>query len=216
MNFTRKHDSSSRLIGLAFVIALHALLIYGLMVGLTRDKIEVTQPPIETRIIEEREAPLEVLPPPTPEITPPPAPSLPPPVLNIAPPPQIERKTITVTRNEPLPRPAPAPPTPPTPKAVVRVPPKVNFDQSPLACRQPAYPSISARLGEEGIAEVSLLISADGEKVLETRVRKSSGYKRLDEATLKAFRRCRFSPGTVDGKPEPSWFSVRYQWVVPR
>ena len=213
MNFKNKHDAKSRLIGLGFVIGFHVLLVYGLIVGLTRKTVEVAPPPIETQIIEEADsAPEPPPPPPPPEFTPPPPPSLPPPVLNIAPPPTIKRETITVEKKE-LPK---TPPPPPPPRRVVRVPPKVDFKRSPRACRQPAYPSVSARLGEEGTAEVSLLISADGKSVIESKINQSSGHKRLDDATIKAFSRCLFSPGTVDGKPEPSWFSVRYKWVVPR
>lgn len=212
MNFSKHHEPRYRLAGLAFVVVLHVLLVWGLIEGLARKKMEVVPPPLETKIIEEAEAPEAEPPPPQPDFTPPPPPSFEPPMLDIAPPPQIQRETIT-RPPPPPPRPAPAPP--PRRKQTVRVPPKVDFANSPIACRQPAYPSISARLGEQGTAQISLLIGVDG-KVKESKVVESSGHHRLDDATVKAFSRCKFSVGTTDGVPEPSWFSVRYKWVVPR
>lgn len=70
MNFSGRGRSGNRMVGLAFVAGLHALLIYGLLVGLSRNEVEVIPPPIETRIVEEVEsAPEPPPPPPPPEFT---------------------------------------------------------------------------------------------------------------------------------------------------
>lgn len=53
------------------------------------------------------------------------------------------------------------------------------------------------------------LIDTDG-RVVKSEVESSSGYARLDEAARNALGRCQFKPGTVDGKPEQSWASLKY------
>lgn len=215
MDFTAhgRAENKNRLIGIGFVVVLHVLLVWGLLNGLARKAVELLPEPIETRIIEEVRPAIEVPPPPVPEFKPPPPPYIPPPDIVIAPPPEPPRTITQITEVEPpAPPPPPAPPAPP--REVVRVPPKIDFKGSPRGCRQPEYPSASERLGEQGLSAISLLIDVDA-KVIQTRVDTSSGYRRLDEAAIKAFRQCRFSVGTVDGKPEPSWFSIKYKWVIP-
>ncbi|WP_420467968.1 energy transducer TonB [Panacagrimonas sp.] len=211
MNFSSEPGQNlHRLIGLVVVVLLHLLLIWGLLTGLARQVVELIPSPIETKIIEDIRPPPPEPPPPEPDLTPPPPPFIPPPDIVIAPPPKPPR-AITQIAKEPPPKP-PAPPAPP--RKVVRVPARIDFEGSSRACREPNYPSASERLGEQGTSGISLLIGADG-KVKETRVDESSGYKRLDAAALRAFGACRFIVGTVDGVPAPTWFAVRYQWVIP-
>lgn len=204
MNFTADgvaNSNKNRAVGLAFVVVLHIILIWGLVNGLARKAVEVLPPPIETKIIEEVEAPPEEAPPPKPDFIPPPPPSFTPPVLDIAPPPMAATQAITASE--------------PPPKAIVKIPPKIDLKGSPRACKEPEYPAASERLGESGTSAISLLIASDG-KVQQHRVDKSSGFPRLDEAAIKAFSRCKFFVGTTDGVPEASWFSIRYKWVVPK
>ncbi len=202
--------------GLGFVLGFHALLIWGLYAGLARKGIELLPPPIETRIVEAQVEAVPQAPPPLqPDYTPPPAPTFSLPRLNIAvPPPAIVQDAITPPAFSPAPAPNPVPKAAPVRKSI-RVAASVDFERSPRACLEPAYPPVSARRGEAGTAQISLLIGADG-KVEQSRIDQSSGHRRLDEATIKAFSRCKFSVATNDGVPEPSWFSVRYQWIVPR
>lgn len=202
--------TGNRLTGIAFVVGFHVLLIWGLMNGLARKAVELLPSPIETKIIEEVEPPRdEPPPPPPPEMAPPPPPFVPLPDIVLANPPPTTAIT-QVTRVEP----PPAPPAPPAPKQVVRVPPKIDFPGSSRACREPEYPAASERLGEQGLSAISLLITEEG-KVAQTRVDASSGYRRLDDAAVRAFSRCKFVVGTVDGVPEASWFSIKYKWVIP-
>jgi protein TonB len=58
---------------------------------------------------------------------------------------------------------------------------------------------------------LKLLIGANG-NVLESQIEHSSGFTRLDEAARAALVKCQFKPGTVDGKPEASWASMKYTW----
>jgi protein TonB len=191
---------------MVFVVLFHALLIWGLVNGLARKAIEMLPAPIETKIIEEIKPPKDEPPPPKPEFEPPPPPYVPPPDITI----QSEAvvtNTITTTTVKP-------PPAPPKPKGV-KNPPRIDLKGSPRACREPEYPSASERLGEAGTAAISLLIGADG-SVQQSKIDVSSGFKRLDDATIKAFSRCKFIVGTTDGVAEASWFSMKYKWVVPK
>lgn len=208
MNFAKNGapSASNRLLGLAVVVGLHVLLIWGLINGLARKVIEILPDPIETRIIEDVRPPLEAPPPPMPEFEPPPPPYIPPPDIVIQQPPPTTTAIQQVTTIKP-----PAPPPPP--RVAQRVPPRIDLKGSPRACREPTYPSASERLGEQGTSAISLLIDING-KVAQTRIDSSSGFSRLDEAAIYAFSRCRFTVGTLDGQPEPSWFSIRYKWVI--
>ena len=119
MAYSEPQTPVTRLVGIAFVVLLHALLIYALVTGLNYRAIEVVRTPIETRIIEEaKPPPLEALPPPSPQLAPPPpAAFTPPPEVHIEMPP-------------PPPPEAPLPPSPqlaPPPPAFVS-PPEVHIE----------------------------------------------------------------------------------------
>lgn len=213
MNFTIDASGASnqnRAIGFGFVVGFHVLLVWGLMNGLARKAIELLPAPIETKIIEEIKPPIEEAPPPKPEFEPPPPPYIPPPDIIIQQPVQTTTAITQTTAVKPA-----APPAPVAPRKDVRVTPKIDLKGSPRACREPEYPSASERLGESGTSGISLLVGADG-RVSQSRVDASSGFKRLDEAAIKAFSRCKFTVGTNNGAPEASWFSIRYKWVVPK
>ena len=76
----------------------------------------------------------------------------------------------------------------------VVVPPKL------IAAGQPVYPSLSQELGEEGMVRVSIIVDTQGQTDL-VKVQTSSGHRRLDSAAVKAARKSRFAPGTINGKP---------------
>jgi periplasmic protein TonB len=74
MDFARQQrDPTRHLVGIAFVILIHALVIWALMSGLGKKAIEVIKKPMTATIIE------EIKPPPPPP--PPPPPNPPPPVV---------------------------------------------------------------------------------------------------------------------------------------
>ena len=83
--------------------------------------------------------------------------------------------------------------------------------QASGTCQKPAYPELSRRREEQGSVQLEFLIGIDGH-VLETRIEQSSGYPRLDEAARAGLSRCQFQPGTVNGRPEPSWARLKYTW----
>jgi periplasmic protein TonB len=192
MSYAVQKDSSRRLAGLAIVVALHAALIYALVHGLARQIVEVIRQPLETKIIEEVKAPPpdKPPPPPPPKLAMPPPPYIPPPEIQVTSP--ASAPTITAVTSEP-----------------VRTPPVVDAN----TCQKPAYPPASVRANEVGLVRLSFLIDTNG-KVLDSKVERSSGFKRLDEAARAGLSLCRFRPATVNGKAERSWGRIEYVWKL--
>jgi protein TonB len=109
---------------------------------------------------------------------------------------------------------APAITQAPTPPATAPAAPAIRTGaviQAGAHCAKPDYPSASRRMEEEGTVTLKFLIGVDG-KVIQADIEKTSGFTRLDEAARNALSKCQFRPGTVDGKPEQSWASIKYTW----
>ncbi|MCR6632847.1 MAG: energy transducer TonB [Magnetospirillum sp.] len=100
---------------------------------------------------------------------------------------------------------------PPPPPQEVREPVRVAPVLDRASYREPEYPPTSRRLEETGTVQLALLVDVDG-TVAEAKVTQSSGFPRLDEAARAALSKCRFKPGTADGKPERAWLPYRYTW----
>jgi protein TonB len=208
MSYAEPHDSSRRLTGFIVVVVFHVLMGYALVNGLARKIVEVIQEPLETKIIEEaKPPPPDKPPPPPPKMAPPPPPFSPAPEINIQNP-TASLNTITAVSSTrppteaPVPRPA-APAGPSRTSAVVDA----------RACSKPEYPPQSLRAQEEGLTVLQFLIGADG-TAIESKVEKSSGYRRLDEAARRGLSLCKFRPGTEDGKAVQSWARIEYQWKI--
>lgn len=75
------------------------------------------------------------------------------------------------------------------------------------------YPKASLMNEEQGDVTMAFLVGADG-NVVESKVEKSSGYKNLDKAALKALSACKFKPGTKDGAIAQTWTKVDYSWKL--
>ncbi|MBX3623860.1 MAG: TonB family protein [Rhizobacter sp.] len=160
-----------RLVGIAFVAALHVVLIFGLMTGLSRKEIEVVRAPIETKVIEEitkPPPPPEVVPPPPPKLEAPPPPFIPPPEIQVTVPPP-PAPTITATPTPPPPAPvaiapvapapvAPAPPAPVAPSVGVSCPGYKQILLDGGFAREARRAQIDA-----GEVTVSFTIAANGE-----------------------------------------------------
>ena len=199
---------TNRFGGIAFVILLHALLIYALVNGLARKVVEVVKGPLETRIIQElKPPPPEAPPPPPPKLELPPPPFIPPPEVNVAAAAPTQN-TISAVSSTPPSVSAPVPVE--APKAEVRTAPEVRSS----SCHEPEYPAAAARLGESGTVVLSLLVGLDG-RVADSKIEKSSGSPRLDQAARQALSLCRFTPGSVDGKPEQAWGRLAYEFKDP-
>lgn len=198
--------------GLVVTVALHIVLVYAMMHGLARKIVEVVLPPLETKIIEEVKppAPDKPPPPPPPKLQQPPPPFIPPPEVRIQMPVQVA-PAITVTPTPPPPTPVVIAPTPPPqPQPVVVTTPAQRIADS---CEKPPYPAAARRAGEEGDVRVRLLIDVNG-RVIETTIEKSSGSKRLDEASRESLlNECKYRPAIgSDGKPVRAWTTVIHAW----
>jgi periplasmic protein TonB len=79
------------------------------------------------------------------------------------------------------------------------------------SCEKPEYPMASRRANETGTVRLLFLIDLDG-KVVESRVERSSGYRRLDEAARAGLALCKFRPATVNGQPVREWSRLDFVW----
>jgi protein TonB len=84
------------------------------------------------------------------------------------------------------------------------------FDQK--NCRA-EYPKTSLVNEEQGEVTMSFLVSAEG-NVMDSKVDKTSGYKNLDKAAVKAISACKFKPGMKDGSAAQTWTKVDYVWKL--
>jgi protein TonB len=189
----RQRAPKQHLTSIGLVIALHALLLWAISSGLARQVVRITENTVEALLLSEA-------PPPAPQQ----APKTPPPKTPTpAAPTPTSATPVISTPNAPPPAPSAAPATPAA---------RVGAAIQPGAhCAKPEYPSASRRLEEEGTVTLKFLIGADG-RVLQAEIEKTSGFARLDEAARGALSKCQFRPGTVDGKPEQSWASIKYTW----
>lgn len=97
---------------------------------------------------------------------------------------------------EPVPEPEPQPEPMEEPEPAPVIPP--STDAYELKNPAPAYPQLSKKLKEEGTVTLKILVKADG-KVAKVEIIKSSGFRRLDNAAISAFKRWHFSPATQGG-----------------
>ncbi|PUE23269.1 hypothetical protein B9Z39_16125 [Limnohabitans sp. JirII-29] len=204
---SRQRTPRRHVMGIAGVLVLHGLLLWAIQSGLARQVVKITENTVEALLLSDS-LPKPPPPPPAPK-TPPsptPAPAAPAPVVPSTTAPVIN---VPVAPATPAPAPSTAPPAPPAPTA----PPvkTAAVIQPGATCAKPDYPSASRRLEEEGTVTLRFLIGTDG-RVLQAEIEKTSGYPRLDDAARNALAKCQFRPGTVDGKPEQSWASIRYAW----
>ena len=206
MSYAHPRSSSRRLTGVVITVALHIALIYALIHGLARKIVEIVTPPLETKIIEEIKPPADKPPPPPPKLTTPPPPFIPPPEVNIQMPIQQAPTITAVAPTPPPPAPVPFVPTPP-PRAAVSTAPVVNA----ASCDKPEYPPAARRANETGTVLLNFLIDVNG-KVLESKIERSSGSRRLDEAARQGLELCNFRPATVDGRPQRAWARIEYVW----
>lgn len=75
------------------------------------------------------------------------------------------------------------------------------------------YPKASLMNEEQGTVSMMFLVTAGGD-VKESKVEKTSGFKNLDKAAIKAISACKFKPGTKDGKADETWTKVDYAWKL--
>ncbi|AMO96360.1 tonB family C-terminal domain protein [Collimonas fungivorans] len=215
MDFTQDgKNPSNNVVGISVVVVLHVLIVYALLTGLARKVVEVIQEPVETKIIDEFKPPPPPPPdkpvPPPPKSVAPPPPFVPPPEVKVTPPPQ-DNVIAAVTNVKPPSNDLPT--SVAQPSATGEAGPAHTSAKIAGNCDKPEYPRSSLRNEEEGMVTVKLTIGADG-NVLDSAVEKSSGFKDLDRATVKAWSLCHFTPAMADGKAVQSSTRMQYVWKL--
>jgi periplasmic protein TonB len=219
--------SAKKLTGIGVVILLHILVGSVLIAGLAKDIIKPKDEPVELMIIQ------EIKPPEPPKETPPEPPKI---VEKVAQQPDPKPVEKVVPVQKPITTPTVAPPTPvvvaaPSPSPVAAEapmapsapaapagPPKPagvtrGVSEGEAGCKRPDFPRDALQKDETGAVTISVLVSGDG-KVIEAKVKRSSGSRSLDRAASKAFSLCTFKPAMKDGEPQQSWFDIPYEFVL--
>ena len=214
---SRQRTPRKHLIGLTVVVVLHGLLFWAINSGLARKFVKVFKDPVEAVLLEETKPEIPPPPPPPPpKNLPPPPPAYVPPVeVPVAAPPPVNAIAAVSNTPQPIAPPSPLPvqsnPAPPAPAVQAGPPVRTAAVINASGCEKPEYPNASKRLEEEGTVQLKFLVGVDG-RVIESAIEKSSGFRRLDEAARAGLSKCQFKPGTVDGKPQQSWASMKYTW----
>lgn len=166
----------------------------------------VSQAPVsEPEPLPVQPAPPKPQPAPTPRAAPvPPAPTAPPSERAVTAPPAEPQAPAAPDTAAAVTAPAPAPPAPVSaePAAPV-IPPR--SDAAHLSNPAPVYPALSRRLQEQGRVLFDVYILPDG-SVGEIKLKRSSGFVRLDDAALEAVRRWRYVPAKRGDQPIPYWY----------
>ena len=79
-------------------------------------------------------------------------------------------------------------------------------------CAKPVWPKAALRAEQTGTVTLEFRVGADG-KVLESRIRKSSGFALLDEAARDGIQRCTFASSALRGA-SGTWYPMQYVWSL--
>jgi len=173
MDFSKRQaDPRRHLVGITFVIAFHAFIVYALVTGLAKKVVDVVRAPIETKVIEEIKKPPpppEVVVPPPPRLEAPPPPFIPPPEVQIQQPIQ-QQPTITATQTPP---PAPQNITPVAPPVVAPPAPKPTTVTAGAVCTKMVQPEVPA-VNVPVQANITVSYTIQGGKVTKMDIVRSS------------------------------------------
>ena len=88
-------------------------------------------------------------------------------------------------------------------------PARADFD----SCAKPVWPAASLKAQHTGKVTLAFEIGVDG-KVVDSKVKQSSGHPELDQAAREGISLCRFRPATRNGKPVKQWMDMQYVWTL--
>jgi len=216
-----RHARPSRFAGIAFVVAVHALLVVAIWHATPARRVLANAAPVIVRLLSpEPPAPPERRPPPRPRIAPKAKPADPPPAQTFAPPieapvpPAVPASPIaTVAEPQPAPAVEVAAPAAPSAPPAAATPPR--FDADYLRNPAPAYPPVARRNGEQGRVLIRVLVAPDG-TAQDVVLKASSGHERLDQAALDTVRQWRFVPARVGGEAVAAWVVVPISFSLSR
>ncbi len=198
MDFARQQrDPARHLIGIAFVILVHAIVIYALVTGLARKAIEVIKKPLSATIIEEIKAPPPPPPPPPPKriVEPPKAvqqPYVPPPDVPV--PTQTTEPVISAVTATPPTEPVVI--APPAPPVVEAPPPKpaVRRGITPIFRVEPVYPREAIKDNIAGGKVVARLQVDEKGHVTNVTIVEANPRRVFDREVIRALSQWKFKP----------------------
>jgi protein TonB len=187
----QQRDPTKHMIGIAFVVLVHALVIWAMMTGLARTVVEVIKKPVTATIIEEIKAPPPPPPPPKKVVE---QPKVQAPVQAYVPPPDVPAPatptapTISATTTEVPTQPHVIAPPPPVAAPVAPPPPKpaIRRGIAKLSGEDPIYPREAIRanvqrgrviarvnIDEKGNVSEVIIVSAEPPRVFDREVRRA-------------------------------------------
>ncbi len=209
------------------VLAGHAILLTGAL--LMRN--DIPERPLESKAIMAellsstpvaQPAAVQSTPPkPEPKIKPKPVPT-PRPVVKASPTPlpvTHEPSPNVVAAAEPAPPAPPAPAAPPAAPAAAPARPTMEIAApkggASLSCQivKAAYPTLSKRRGETGVAKVRFVVGLTG-RIETAQIVQSSGFPRLDDAALEAVRASECQPYLQNGQPMRAAYTQPYDFSL--
>ncbi|MDO9278054.1 MAG: energy transducer TonB [Polaromonas sp.] len=215
------------------VVLLHAGLIWALQSGLLIRAAEILIP--VTVLSQWVDEPVQAQPakpqppePPKPALPTQPTPARPAPVSPVAPtpaPPLAVAAPAAQATVQAAPAPAPSPPAKSAVPAPAANPPAAQAAAAAAVVQQPssnadylqnpkpAYPALSARLGETGRTVYKVWIGTDG-KPQRAELVSSSGFPRLDKAAYDTVMSWRYVPGMRNGVAEAMAVNVPIHWEL--
>lgn len=199
-NFARQWNPMPRVASVVIVGLLHVGVLYALITGLDKRRIEIVPVPIETNIIEEIKPPPPDLPdlPPPPKLSAPPPPYIPPPEIQIQqPPPPQTPVAVVATVRPPAPMAPPVVRAPPAPPAPV---PDSEVSAKPIAGPSLIYPPRMEQAGREGRVEIACDVDTDG-GTSNCAVIAAVGGDAFAEAAMAYVQRARYKPAIRNGVP---------------
>lgn len=108
----------------------------------------------------------------------------------------------------------PSKPSMPSQRTVpIDVAPGANL--SYLRYHKPPYPVRAVRMRHEGTVILRVLVGVNG-SVLDIKIDRSSGYRELDQAAVRAAREWMFNPGIRDGIAYKGWALVPVDFALNR
>jgi protein TonB len=199
MDYARQQrDPTKHAIGIAFVVAVHLLVIYALVTGLGRSVIEVIKKPLTATIIEEIKAPPPPPPPPKkivemPKVQAPvetyvPPPDIPVPTTSTAP--VISAVTATAPTEPHVIAPPPVVQAPPPPAAPPK--PAIRRGIARVAGDDPVYPRSAIKAGvERGTVLARVMIDEQG-NVYDVIIVKAEPPRHFSQAVIDALKTWKF------------------------
>lgn len=205
MSYAQPAIGPRSIIGISFVVLIHAIMIYVLRSGLEHSPLMLAAGPVFAELIDEPQVEPAQPPPPPPSLQPVHVDTVPEPELAIDLPAESSQG-ITLATSTPAPSPAGRP------AATEIIPPRIDQNRSDM---MPSYPPTSKRLGEQGRVLLLVHVMRNG-KAAEVKLTHSSGFERLDQAAIAHVQRAwRFVPARSGSETVDSWgeFAVTFRLI---